>query len=651
MFRILSFAAALFLPVLGLFAQIGGPIVFTVGQDTVWGAEFERVYSKNNKKKGVKPSLEELQEYQDLYVKFKLKVMEAYSQGMDTNTQFIKELAGYRKQLAQPYLTDKEVTEKLMREAYERMQWEVDASNLMIHLNSLLTGKDTVAVYNRISNWKKQINNGADFSQLAADSSTDEYGRKYRGHLGYFTAFGMIYPFENQAYNTPVGQVSEPFRTQFGYHLLKVNAKRPARGEVHLAHILIRVNNESEVEDKKLKIDAIYERLKKGESWDDLVLQFSEDFELSNRNRGGDLNWVKSIGGNVPNNVREAAFAIPRNGDFSEPIKSEMGWHILKRLDHRGLKSFEESEDLIKFKISRDSRSELNREAVLNRVKKENKFVEVPGSLDKYIASLDSTFLLNIWEPTETQVGNTPLFTINGRPYTYQAFTGMLYDIPQMDRNADIPTIVKTLYHEFVVKSNLGYEEEILETKYDDFKYLMQEYRDGILLFELTNEMVWAKASQDTTGLKEFFEANRDKYQWKDRLVYRTYHCSTKKTAKKVKKMIRKKADDTSILAKMNKIDPLAVRIDQKVTEKGSDSLVDALDWNKSFQVMKDGSKNIIYVVKDQMLNAGPKKMQETLGPVTSDYQDKLESEWIAELKEKYPVKINDGALNNLFSN
>lgn len=628
-------------------AQVGGPVVFTVGNDTIWGAEFERVYSKNNRT-DAKPTVQELEEYRELYIKFKLKVKEAYAMGMDTNAAFQNELAGYRKQLSKPYLTDKEVNDRLINEAYERLQTEIDASNLMVYVSELASPADTLKALARIEKWYRMINEeGIDFAQLAADSSQDEYGRKYKGRLGYFTAFNMIYPFENVAYTTEVGGVSKPFRTQYGYHILKVNDRRPARGEVKLAHILIRKNNDAEIAEKKVKIDAIYERVKKGENWEDLVMQFTEDF--TSRTRGGELGWVTSIGGNMPEAIREAAFKLEKDGAISEPVLSEMGWHILMRLEKRGLRPLKEMEEFLKFKISKDSRSQLNQIAVLHRIRTENGYQENRQNIESFLKSLDSSILLNNWKPSGIHLSNQELFSIAEKKYTYSDFSTYVASYKNADPKADLEKVKSDMFKNFSNGANLDYEESMLEEKYDDFKYLMQEYRDGILLFELTNKLVWTKASEDTSGLESYFAANRDTYLWKERLSYRAYHCSDKKTAKKVKKMLKQEKPDSELLATLNATNPLALRIDQKVTEAGADPLIDALDWNKRLQKLKDGSKNRVYIVVDSVLQAGRKELRETLGPVTSDYQDYLEELWIGTLKEKYPVVLNEGALSQLF--
>lgn len=231
------------------------PVVLEIGNKKVTLEEFEAIYKKNaDENKTSTP--EELKDYLDLYIKFKLKVVEAEALGMDTLPAFVQELEGYRKQLAQPYLSDREVTEGLIKEAYERMKSDVNASHILVKVSQEAEPKDTLAAYNKILKIRKRIITGEDFEKVAAETSEDPSAVKNKGNLGYFTVFQMVYPFESAAYNTEVGKISMPVRTSFGYHILKVNDKRPARGTMKAAHIMIRVNKndgEEEIQNKKTK--------------------------------------------------------------------------------------------------------------------------------------------------------------------------------------------------------------------------------------------------------------------------------------------------------------------------------------------------------------------------------------------------------------
>lgn len=633
----------------GVLAQKGGPVIFTVGNDTVYGAEFERVFSKNSKPGKGAPAMDELEEYLQLYIKFKLKVKEAYAMGMDTNQAFIQELAGYRKQLAVPYLTDKEVTDKLMAEAYERMKTEVRASHIMVRLSPDASPKDTLAAWKKINQWRdKIIKDGMPFDTVAYQLSEDESARFNFGDLGYFSSFAMIYAFENMAYTTPVGDVSLPFRTQFGYHILTVKDKRKSRGDVRCAHIMIRFNNDSEIETAKTRIDGIYKKLKSGEEFNTLVQQFSEDFSTKSRN--GELNWFNSTANNIPATFRETAFTLKNPGDYSEPVKSDFGWHIIKLVEKKDLASFDELKESIKYKVQKDQRSEKNKEVVLVRIKKENNFTENPKALAQYITLADSGITQNGWIPADklSKQNTAVLFSIGGKNYTYADFNQYIKANAGSKTSAGKEGAIRSYYTEFVNKSNFDFEDASLETKYPEFSYLMQEYRDGILLFELTDKMVWSKSVEDTAGLNKFFQANRDKYMWGERAELQQFTCKDEKVAAKARKMILKGTAASNVLSKLNAKDPNAVKMTEKLIEKG-DKAFSQIEWKTGIQEMPSADQSVNFINISKIRNPERKALHETLGIATTDYQTLLENEWIASLQQKYPVIVNPNGLEQIF--
>lgn len=628
-------------------AQTKGPHIFTFGNDTVFRSEFERVYSKNNDVKQKKPTEKEIQEYLDLYIKFKLKVKEAYSRQMDTNESFIEELGGYRKQLAQPYLVDNEVTDQLILEAYNRLLEEVNVSHILVMSSKDDLPKDTIIAYNKIAGIRKQIvDNSISFDSAARKYSEDPSAKSNNGLLGYFSAFQMIYPFENMAYNTPKGEVSKVFRTQFGYHILKVNDRRKSQGELKVAHIMVRFNNDAEINTAKEKIDAIYKKLQGGEKFEELVKQYSEDYSTKGNN--GEMTWFKSTS-QLPNDFKEAAFSLKNIGDYSTPVKTEFGWHIIKKIEQKGIASLAEQKETLKYKVSKDERSQISSKVVLERLKKENKFTPNDKELVKYTATVDTSLLRGAWKPGPKSNTQTVLFTIGGQKYTYTDFSNFIADYQTPKKTDKVDVIIKELYNTYTEKMNFAYEEDHLEEKHPDFKYLMQEYRDGILLFELTDKMVWSKSVDDTVGLKNFYEVNKSKYMWGPRVEAAIFDCSTPKVAKAVKKMVKKNLSDTTMYKVMNSKDPLALSITRDKFEKGKNETIDKIEWKEGIidVPMTNGKARFVKIYK--VLGASPKELRDIMGATTSDYQAYLEETWINELKAKYPVAINPAGIDSLF--
>ena len=618
--------------------------IFSYGDEVVYNDEFMRVFNKN-KRGDSAPTQAEIEEYLELYTKFKLKVAEAYARQMDTIPSFKNELAGYRRQLAQPYLTDKSVTDRLIKEAYDRGLEEVRASHLLINCPLDAKPTDSLIAYNKIMGLRSRIVDGNEaFATIAELYSDDPSAKTNKGDLGYFTSFQMIYPFENAAFSTEVGSVSLPVRTQFGYHLVSVQDRRKSLGDIKVAHIMVKFYNETEVDSTKRKIDAVYAKLQKGADWNTTVEEFSDDFNTNSK--GGELNWFNRTTSNIPVEFKDVAYSLKTDGAYSEPIKTKFGWHIVKRISVKPIPSFDESKEVLRRKVERDARSELNKEVVVARIKVENKYTEVKG-LAAVKNKLDSTLLMGQWNKPEAT--NSILFTIKDKKYTDADFYAYLAT-NKTRTNKALENAIVDYYTNFVNQSNLDFEEQILEEKYPDFKYIMQEYKDGILLFELTDKEVWSKAVSDSVGLVKFYANNQAKYMWGERADATIYSCKDAKTAKKAMKLAKSGKDASAILAKLNTTDALAVKTENKKFEKGNNSLLDKIEWQPGVYALENENNRVKFVQIRKILEPSLKPMEENLGQATSDYQNHLEKLWIESLKKKYPLEIYDQNVKRLYN-
>ncbi len=516
------------------------PSLLTVGNKTVNTSEFLYVYNKNNSKEDSAFTEKSLNEYLELYKNFKLKVIEAESLGYDTAASFNKELDGYKKQLAQPYLKEKGVTEKLVNEAYQRMSEEINASHLLINLAEDAEPEDTLKAYTKIMDLRARILKGEDFGAVAKANSQDPSAKTNLGNLGYFTSLQMVYPFEDAAFKTKVGEVSYPVRTKFGYHLIKVHNKRPSQGQVRAAHIMVRSTEGEAVEDSLAavkKVNEIYEKLKSGEKWETLCSQFSDD--QRSKSNGGELPWFGT--GNMIPTFEDAAFSLKNVGDYTQPIQTPYGWHIIKLLERKGLDSFANLEPTLKTKVSKDSRSDLNKAFFLKRLKRENNLVENAKNLQIVVAKADSNLVKGQWTYSETAVETTlDLFSIKGQKYLVRDFYKFVKERQKPKVNHTPGFLMKQLYNEYVDKTLIENEEQNLPAKYPDYKNLVKEYRDGILLFQLMDEKVWTKAVQDTAGLKEYFANNREQYRWNERADAVVYNCANNDILDKLKIFLQK---------------------------------------------------------------------------------------------------------------
>ena len=619
------------------------PVIFSIGSDVVREDEFLRQLNKNRKDK-TKPTETEIKEYLDLYVNFKLKVKEAVSMSLDTNPTFRSELAGYRKQLAAPYLNDKKVTEGLMQEAYERMKMEVNASHILINVSANASPKDTLAAYNKIVDIRRRALKGESFDSLAAKFSEDPSAVKNFGKLGWFTVFQMVYPFENVAYTTNKGETSMPFRTQFGYHIMQVNNKRAARGEVKVQHIMVRTGygaTDETLKNAKERIEAAYQELTAGVSFDSIVEKYSQDDGSKGAN--GLMNWMASLSG-YPDDFKDICFGL-KPGQTSKPFATDYGYHIVKYNDFRPLGDYKEQQDIIKNKVTRDSRSEGSKTAVIVRVKKENNYKENVANLNEFTNKLDTSFVSGNWKFTP-QASAKVLFTVGNQTYTTNDFGQYLEANQEPVEKGNPSMLAKNLFTLWANEKCIAYEESILETKYDDFKNIMSEYHDGILLFDLTDRKVWGKASTDTIGLENFYSVTKKKYMWKERVNYQLYSCLDAKTKAAAIKMFKAGKPEAEIFKKINKkVKNALIAKDQKAEK--TDATAAKLWDQKGVVDITDLDVNRFYYVLG-IIPAEPKTLKEARGLVTSDYQEFLMAEWVKELRTKYPLTVNEPALINL---
>jgi peptidyl-prolyl cis-trans isomerase SurA len=639
--------------------QDNDPVLMSINNEKVTKTEFLNVYKKNNINSQVLDK-KSLDEYLNLYLNFKLKVCEAKEMGLDTSKSFKTELKGYRDQLAQPYLTDKEVTDELIKQAYDRMKWDIRASHILVKVKPNASPADTLAAYNKILKIKERIIKGEDFGKVAEEvsddpSAKDNPEKKYtgnKGDLGFFTVFDMIYPFEDAVYSMKVGELSKPVRTEYGYHLIKVTDKRPAMGKVQVAHIYVSIPRNLTTEDSlkkyKARIIDIEQKLKAGGKFEDLAKQYSDD--KGSGEKGGEL---PSFGVNrmVPEFIIAIA-DLKEKGDISRPVHTPYGWHLIKLIEKKGIGTFDEKKAEIKARLAKDSRSNKSREAFINKLKKEYNFNEdIKAKKEFYKIVTDSVFE-GKWKINLAKDMKKSLFKLGDTVIYQQNFAKYISTHQGIRDKESIETFINDAYKDFTDDVITKYEDRHLEKKYLDFRLLMQEYRDGILLFDLTDKKVWTKAVKDTVGLEKYYQENKNKYMWGERLNAVTYTCLDDKVATDLQKLL-KKADkkgykEKDILEKINKDNKDNLKIETNFYSKGDNHIMDSIPWKTGMTDKFKNGKSIYIVNVIKIAQPEPKSLRDARGLVTADYQNYLEKEWIVSLKKKYKVEVNQAVFNSI---
>lgn len=618
----------------GLFAMAQAPdslILLTIDGKPVTKGEFEAVYRKNNTHLYDKKDKKTPKEYLQLFINFKLKVMEAERLKMDTSQTFINELAGYRKEVAAPYLTDHNYTEQLVREIYDRMSKEINASHILLRLSENASPEEEQKVLRRINDIRQEILDGKDFGQAAVEYSEDPSAQTNRGNLGYFSAFTMVYPFENAAYQTPLGQISEPVRTRFGYHLIKVNDIRPNRGEIKVGHIMKAFPRNASAETKqKLKeeIEQIYHEIMDGADFAKLAKEKSDDRRTAAK--GGETPWFSA--GQVIPKFADVAFALKNIGDVSKPFETQYGFHIVKKLDEKKPGSFEEMRADIERRIEKDpERSGASRKRFVARLKQEYHFHEIPANIQ---------MLANKEIGKGYQFPDSTLFRLNAKNYTIEDFNNWLKE--KHIRSGQY----LAQYEPWVVDEVIAYEDARLEQKYPEFKYLMQEYHDGILLFNISQEKIWDAAVRDSTGLENFYRKHRKKHRWQERFKGYIIRCKTAAIREELENLL---ASGLSIEEAKEHIntDEEYFTAEQGAWEQGDNPIVDYYVWNGPEPSDFDSSR---FFIRGDKIAPQPKTLDEARGLYIADYQKFLEKKWLKELRKKYKVRVNKKVLKSIES-
>lgn len=633
-------------------AQSDNPVLLTIDDEPVYQSDFYYIYKKNNSSTML--DKKSIAEYMDLFINFKLKVAEAKAQGVDTTETFKKELAGYRKQITTPYLVDAAAEEKLIATTYNQMQEEREVSHIVVRCPLNASAADTLEAYSKIMAARTRVTVGIaatgktvrrptpvpePFDKVARDVSEDPSVGENGGYVGWVTPFRFVYPFEKAVYNTPVGEVTMPFRSPFGYHIAKVTDVRPSQ-EVLASHIMLfaQPGVEEANATAKQRIDSIYKRVLAGDDFASLAMRHSQD--QGTASKGGELPWFGT--GRMVAPFEKAAFALKNAGDVSEPILSPYGWHIIKLHNRRSGKSFEEAKEEIKRNIQHDERGKLLKTAFVQQLKGQYNFTANTEQLAAITALATQHALSDSLFAAKAETMQAPLFTFADQTRTQADFGSYLvqnshsaYTIPSL--------IVQEKFTDYCANELLSYEDSQLESKYPDFRQLVQEYHDGILLFEVSLREVWDRASQDVEGITAFFNANKENYAWSEpHYKGRVVACRDKNTLKAAKSIVKKSpADsiDTYLNRRLN--DSIQyVKVEKGLYVKGDNPTVDALVF-KTGKV--EPTEEYPYLFVDgKLLKRYPESYTDVRGAVVTDYQEYLEQEWIKTLRQKHTVWINE---------
>jgi peptidyl-prolyl cis-trans isomerase SurA len=607
----------------------------TIGGETISVKEFLRVYNKNIDLVQDE-SQKNIDYYLNLYTNYKLKLKEARTLGFDKKDSYKKEFESYKNQLSKAYTTDKEVTETLVKEAYNRTTSEVKAHHILVRIQP---GQDTLAAYEKIKALRSRMVK-EDFTSLR--TALHDGKSVFVEDLGYFSAFKMVYDFENAAFNTPLGQTSKPFRTQFGYHVVKVLDKRPSKGKVQVAHIMIANNQKDSTLVPENRIKEIYRSIQEGDSFESLAKQFSDD--KSSAAKGGVMNPFKS--GDIRSEIFvNTAFGLKEIGAISEPIQSQFGWHILKLISKTPVEPYEQIKVDLEQKVKRDARSKVIRQKMLEKLKQQ--YTISQPSLESVVAKIQKNDADDTWE-VEASMEPQVFLKIESQEFSYRDFLDLLNKNKRSFKaSTGKSKFISNQYALFLENNLFQYKKNNLINENEDYANVLKEYEEGLLLFDIMENKIWKGAQLDSIGLKSYYNENTSKFKSNSKITATIARSNKKKKLKAVKKMWSQGFSTDAISQKLNERDQ-ALIFSSGDFEIDSPLIPKNMVFNKGISEIYSLDDNYVLLNISNIETPQILSFEDAKGAVISKYQSVLESEWLETLRNKYPIVINEKILSDL---
>ena len=627
-------------------AQNKKNVLLTINSNPVYSSDFTKVFNKNLDLV-VEESQKNVAGYLDLFIDYKLKITEAYAQGLDKNQQYIKEFKKYEDQLAKKYIYDKRIVSKLVEEAYDRSLEEINAEHILVLSNLNDSPNDTLKAYNKIKEAHVKALKGENFTSLVIEYSEEPGAKKSKGKLGYFTAFQMVYPFENTAYNTNVGEISQITRTSFGYHIIKINDRRKKKPKINVSHIMIFSNNDKKAEDPEERINELYAMIMQGEPFENIAKQFSED-----KNTGVKGGQLKTFG---PGDLKapkfeNAAYSIKNEGEIIAPIQSAFGWHIIRLNEKFSIPSFEEQKDDIEKKVKGGARALIVTQAINNKIIKKYGFKEGESYISYFNNYVNDSILSRKWTYSSIPLTeNQILFTIGDHDVTYTDYAEYLRDNQKtIKKYANKESLLIDMYVRFKNETLKNYFKERLEVENKEYATIINDYRNGLLVYDVMNKNIWQIAKIDSTGLKNYYEKTKNNYNWKKRLDVDIYSSSDEITTKQVQTLLMRGEESATIKKQINSDGKINIITVSDVFEIDQSELPEGLIPVKGVSDIKLNDGFYVVVNIKEVIEPTLKEFDEVRGTVISDFQTEIEKKWMQSLRDKYEVKINNKSLKKL---
>jgi len=633
-----------------------GPVVAEFAGERLTLADFEDRYARSTgtRTAAARDSLEAYEDFLTRYVDFRLKVREARRLGLAEDPEIRREIEEYREQLARPYLVEREVMEGIIRDLYEKQQEEVRASHILLTLAEDAPPADTLRAYTRLTAIRDSVAAGqTSFRDAVMRHSEDPSKVRNEGDLGYFTGGRMILAFEEQAYGTPVGEMSPVFRTQFGYHVLEVTGRRPAAPEIRAAHILIPLRPNASAEDSAAAYARAHEAiaaLEAGAPFADVAREYSAD--PGSAARGGDLGFFHRE--RMVPEFADAAFALREPGDRSDIVRSQFGLHVIELTERRAMPTYEEQYDELKRTAERLPRTAVRRQEVGRAFRDEVGSEVHRQRIDRAIAGFRADSLL--FQARDARFGSyadSAFATVGATDFTFGEFADALHNarvVPARDQRQQLDELIDSYLNERAV----DLAAQRLEARDPEFRRIMQEYTDGVLLFRISEDQIWTAAAQDTLGLRRHYDARTDRYRFPERRRVVAFYARQDSLLLAAGEMLDYGARPDAVVAALRgdaEAARPALRVDTLYLAARSESVFD-----RAFDLAPgERTEPLAYRTERVMLlldgMEAPRAMtfEEARAQVVTDYQAELEARMMERLRAEAGVRLFPERLRDAF--
>lgn len=638
----------------GLLGQSSGQdVLLTVNGEGVSADQFLWSYEKNR----VMDPETGIDEYLELYTRFRLKVAAAKEAGIDKRDSFIRELKGYRKQLARNYLTDTSVRNDLLKKAYDRYLEEIRVMHILVAEEPDAPPEDTIITWQKATNIRERIRLGEAFESVARGASDDPNVSVNGGDLGFITVFQTPRSFENAIYSMTPGQLSRPVRTSAGYHIIKVVARRKSEGQIKVAHIMKAVPPgapQDQIKLAKTAIDSLYSIAVRGETdFSELAQRYSDD--SGSAKNGGELPWF-GTGEMVPE-FASAAFLLRNNGDISLPFRTRFGWHIIRRIDKQPPLSFEQAEEMLGSKLNHSYLLSLSRKSFGEKLRKEYNYTVNKEVVNWLYTIADSSFRAGNPAPKNYNAPGNWVFAFADNRISTDDFLKKATSLSSQVTTNNAVSFIDTILENYSYEQLINYEDSQLEKKYPEFRYLVNEFYDGMLLFEISDSMVWSRAEKDNSGMREYYESRIEEFTRPESatgIIYSISLESGKRSIRRLTRAIKKGASDQDISEAIERYaiagSDTLISTTNGTWIRGENSVIDNVRWSKGYHQHKDGRYH--YLVWFSHFNEGEiLTFEEVRESIMSDYTELLAERWIKQLKSRYNVTVNRDLLSRIKQN